>query len=214
MTVKQRRFTYFQSHPEGVDDNELTRTLGIKYHAQTNARCRELQNEGLVIRRRVNGIIHNYLTGKNIAPIPEEPVVVPKGTPYKEMWIWEGNIQKQVIKHLITYDFQILSKTDTESHQPGIDIMAEKNGKQLWVSVKGYPIDSEHAKAGSKARIWFESVIFDMVAYRGRDENVSLAVALPDFPRYHALAKQISWFKPVARYNYFWVRENGEVVVE
>jgi hypothetical protein len=162
----------------------------------------------------VNGIIHNYLTGKNIAPIPEEPVVVPKDTPYKEMWIWEGNIQKQVIKHLITYDFQILSEANTEKHQQGIDIMAEKNGKQLWVSVKGFPRGTVRTNATSQAKVWFDAVIFDMLEYRGRDDNVSLAVALPDFPRYHVLAKKISWFKPVARYNYFWVRENSEVVVE
>jgi len=214
MTIKQRIFTYLQSHPEGISDSELTSALGIKYHAQTNERCRELQNEGLVIRRRVNGIIHNYLTGKNIAPIPEEPVVVPKGTPYKELWIWEGNIQKQVIQHLKTYNFQILSEADVEKHQRGIDIMAEKNGKQLWVSVKGYPRGKEKTNPSSQAKVWFDAVIFDMIEYRGRDESISLAVALPDFPRYHALAKQISWFKPVARYSYFWVRENGEVVVE
>jgi hypothetical protein len=92
--------------------------------------------------------------------------------------------------------------------------MAEKNGKQLWVSVKGFPRRTEKTNPSVQAAHWFKQVIFDMLDYRGRDENVSLAVALPDFTRYHAMAKKISWFKPVARFNYFWVRENGEVVVE
>jgi HJR/Mrr/RecB family endonuclease len=36
-------------------------------------------------------------------------------------------------------DFYIRSVANTASHQQGIDIVAEKDGKLLWVTVKGYP---------------------------------------------------------------------------
>ena len=57
-------------------------------------------------------------------------------------------------------------------------------------------------------------MIFDILVYRGLDKSVLLAVALPDYPRYHSLAEKVSWFKPVANFVYFWVRENEEVIPE
>ena len=50
--------------------------------------------------------------------------------------------------------------------------------------------------------------------YRERDENVLLAVAFPDYPRYHSLAKKITWMKPVANFSYYWVTEDGRVDIE
>jgi len=100
------------------------------------------------------------------------------------------------------------------SHQQGIDIIAEKEGKQLWVSAKGFPKGTEKTHPSTEAGHWFKEAIFDIIEYREQNETVLLAVALPDYPRYHSLAEKISWLKPAANFIYFWVRENGEVVPE
>jgi hypothetical protein len=217
MTTKQRIISFLQSHPEGVDDDDLTKALGLRFRAQANMRCRELERDGLVIRRQVNGKIHNFWAGKSMetisstTPIPQQSQ---DNLSRYEQWFWEGNVQSKVISYLATQGYQIRSVADTASHQQGIDIVAEQNGKPIWVSVKGYPQGTERTNPSVQAGHWFKEAIFDIIAYRERDKNVLLAVAFPDFPRYRSLAKRISWLKPVANFHYFWVNESGEVAAE
>lgn len=217
MTVKQRIISYLQNHPEGVDDDVLAMALGLSARQQANKRCRELEEEGLVIRRRVNGKIHNFWAGKDIAVPPYAPPNSDNSqnnNPKYEHWFWEGNVQSKVINSLAVQGYQIRSVADTASHQQGIDIVAEKDGKPLWVSVKGYPRGTDKTNPSLQAGHWFKQAVFDIIEYRERDRTVSLAVALPDFPRYRSMAQKITWLKPVANFAYFWVNENGEVVVE
>jgi hypothetical protein len=217
MTTKQRIISFLQSHPEGVDDDDLTKALGLRFRQQANMRCRELEREGLVIRRQVNGKIHNFWAGKgmeSLSPTAPSPQGSQDNLSRYEKWFWEGNVQSKVISYLATQGYQIRSVADTASHQQGIDIVAEKDGKPIWVSVKGYPRGTERTNPSVQAGHWFKEAIFDIIAYRERDKNVLLAVAFPDFPRYRSLAKRVTWLKPVANFNYFWVKESGEVAAE
>jgi hypothetical protein len=218
MTIKQRITSYLQNHPEGVDDDELARVLDLRARQQANSRCRELEKEGLVIRRQVNGKIHNVWAGK---AVPFAPSVVLSNTQESqrvlsksENWFWEGNVQAKVISFLVAQGYHIRSVADTASHQQGIDIVADREGKHLWVSVKGYPQGTAKTNPSVQAGHWFKQAIFDVIEYRERDSNVLLAVALPDYPRYHSLARKITWFKPVANFSYLWVKEDGEVSTE
>jgi hypothetical protein len=216
MTVKHRIISFLQNHPEGVDDDELARALDLSARQQANIRCRELEREGLVIRRQVNGKIHNFWADKNIAVsfAPSNLEKSQNNLPKYEYWFWEGNVQSKVINSLAMQGYHIRSVADTASHQQGIDIVAEKDGKPLWVSVKGYPQGTDKTNPSVQAGHWFKQAIFDIVEYRERDKNVSLAIALPDFPRYRSMSQKITWLKPVANFSYFWVNENGDVVVE
>jgi len=214
MTITERIMSFLQDRSEGIDDDDLAKALGFKARQQANSRCRQLEKEGLVIRRRVQGKIHNFWAGN---PIPDTLV----NTPYPsddvskfELWFWEGNVQAQVVRHLESQHYHIRFVADTARHQQGKDIVAERNGKQLWVSVKGYPKGTAKTNPSVQAGHWFKQAIFDIVEYRGQDKNVLLGVALPDYPRYHSLAKKITWFKPVADFRYFWVKQNGEMSVE
>ncbi len=217
MTVKQRIISYLKNHPEGIDDDELAKVLGLSARQQANMRCRELEKKGLVIRRQVNGKIHNFWAGKNIAvtiPVPSNLKVSPSTLPKSESWFWEGNVQSKVINFLAEQGYHIRSVVDTGSHKQGIDIVAEKDGQPLWVSVKGYPQGTEKTNPSVQTSHWFKEAIFDVIEYRERDRNASLAVALPDFPRYRSMAQKITWLKSVADFLYFWVNENGKVAVD
>ena len=214
MTTKQRIISFLQNHPEGIDDDELAKVLDLSARQQANMRCRELEKEGLVIRRQVNGKIHNFWAGKDVPLVSSVESESVNNFPKFGYWFWEGNVQAKVVTYLVTQNYQITSQADTASHQQGIDIIAERNGIILWVSVKGYPKGTDKTNPSVQAAHWFKQVIFDMVEYRERDKEVLLAVALPDYPRYHSLAKKISWFKPVANFSYFWVKDNGDVWVE
>jgi hypothetical protein len=217
MTIKQRIISYLQIHSEGVNDDELAIVLGLSARQQANIRCRELEKDGLIVRRLLNGKIHNFWIGKDAVIMPSAPSIpqiVENAVPKFAHWFWEGNVQSKVIKYLERLGYQIHSFANTATHQRGIDIVAEKGGKTLWVSVKGFPRGTAKTNPLVQAGHWFKQAIFDMIEYRERDKNASLAVALPDYPRYRALAQKITWVKPIANFSYFWVKENGEVSLE
>jgi len=115
---------------------------------------------------------------------------------------------------LAAQNYRIRSVADTLRRQQGIDIIAERNGAPLWVSVKGYPVGTPRTNPSTQAGHWFKQAIFDVLSYRGQDTSVSLGVGLPDYRRYRALSNKIEWLRPVADFRYFWVKESGEVSVD
>src|SRR5215208_4498952 len=101
MTIKQNIISYLQNHPEGVDDDDLARALRLSARQQANMRCRELEKEGLVIRRLRNGKIHNFWAGKDkdVVIMPSGaliPQIIESDIPKFAHWFWEGNVQSKV----------------------------------------------------------------------------------------------------------------------
>ena len=212
MTIAQRILELLQRQPQGLDDDQIAEVLSLKVRQQANSRCRQLQKEGYVTRRPMNGKIRNFSTER---PIPV--TVFEANTALNQvagLWFWEGNVQAQVVQHLTAQNYQIRSVADTARRQQGVDIIADRDGEQLWVSVKGYPVGTSRTNPSVQAGHWFKQAIFDVLDYRGQDSAVSLGVGLPDYPRYRSLARKISWFKPVGGFRYFWVEANGQVIVE
>lgn len=214
MTIRDRIIQYLRVHPEGIDDDEIAKALKLSARQQANSRCRQLEREGIVVRRQVDGKIHNFWAGgqgQEVSPAVNTKV---SDTTQSSHWFWEGNVQSGVVAFLVAQGHSIHSVANTATHQQGIDIIAEKDGESLWISVKGYPRGTDKTNPTVQAGHWFKQVIFDMIEYRQRDQNVFLAVALPDFPRYRKLASKITWFQSAARFSYYWVSENGHVSVE
>lgn len=219
MTIKEQISAYLQRHPEGVDDDQLARNLNLSARQQANSRCRELEEEGLVQRRKVRGKIHNFWIGgegkgvtRSVTPV-KAPALEQKATK-KENWFWEGNVQAQVVSYLAGQGYQIMSVADTASRQRGKDIEAENNGKTVWISVKGYPEGTTKTQPSTQAGHWFKQAVFDILEYRGENTDVELGLAIPDFPRYRNLADKIRWLQPVAEFTYYWVEDSGNVLVE
>jgi hypothetical protein len=226
MTIRDRIIDYLKNHPEGIDDDDLAFRLGLNSRQQSSLRCRQLEREGLIKRVVIGGKIHNFwadnyystktLNKTNISSLHksnQHPQKITE-TQKSESWFWEGNVQSKVVSFLVSQKYQILLVADTASHQTGIDIIAEKNEKKLWVSVKGYPQGTEKTNASTQSRHWFKQAIFDIIEYRERDKEVLLAVAFPDFRTYRNLTKKITWLKSSARYVYLWVGEDGSVKYE
>lgn len=220
MIIRQRIIEYLQKHPEGVDDDALAEALGLRRRQQANSRCRALAQEGLVGRRQVLGKIHNFWIGQeSVLTRPPRPVSQPTTSLQyppnhrSSNWFWEGNVQDQVVRYLRVHGWTIRSCADTASHQHGKDIVAEQSGTVLWVTVKGYPTGTERTNATVQARHWFKDAVYDIVRYRGENDRVLLAIALPDFPRYRNLAERARWFEPVAPFFYYWVQPTGIVTI-
>ena len=219
MTNKERITAYLKRHPEGTDDDYLAKVLDLKHRQQANMRCRELEAEGLVRRRKVRGKIHNFWIGGEGGGVDktgsiEKAKIKEPTTSKKDNWFWEGNVQSQVVRFLAGQGYNIMSVADTPSHQRGKDIEAEKNGRTVWVSVKGFPEGTKKTHPSTQAGHWFKQAVFDILEYRGEDPGAELGLALPDFPRYRSLEKKIRWLQPVAKFTYYWVQETGNILVE
>jgi len=217
MTILDQIVSFLKKHPEGVDDDTLAEILQLKYRQQANSRCRQLEKKGLVARRRVNRKIHNFWIGNKQAPPTETPSTqdapLPK-TSTSEPWFWEGNVQAAMVRYLAIQGWIIRSVVDTASRQRGKDIVAERDGKPLWITAKGYPKGTIKTSPSTQAGHWFKQAIFDIIEYRGESKIAELGIALPDFPRYRSLSEKISWFQPVAKFTYYWIKESGDVVIE
>jgi predicted transcriptional regulator len=73
MSARERILALLKTQPEGLDDDVITVKLGFAQRQQANARCRELEREGVIERRLIGGKIRNFLTS---VPKPTEPCVV------------------------------------------------------------------------------------------------------------------------------------------
>ena len=214
MTIANRIVGFLQNQTQGIDDDELAKVLGLAARQQANSRCRQLEKEGFVIRRAVQGKIHNFWAGKQYSAklgAPYEPRQLDSDS---EPWFWEGNVQAQLVQHLAANGYRILSVADTATRQRGKDIVAEHNGKQLWVSVKGYPKGTPKTKPAVQAAHWFKQAIFDVLVYRQQSTDVDLGVAFPDYKRYRSLAEQVAWLRPVAAFGYFRIQPTGQIFTE
>lgn len=218
MTIRDRIIAFLQARPEGIDDDSLAVALKLKYRQQASSRCRQLAQEGILVRQTVNGKIHNIWRAQPATDAPVAAVATPATPTWAvdatKPWFWEGNVQTAVASYLVSQAYAIHALANTATKAPGKDLMAVRNGIRLWITVKGYPNGTIKTRPSTQAVHWFKQAVFDIIAYRGEDANAELGLALPDFPRYRALARKITWFQPVAGFAYYWVQENGTVVVE
>jgi len=127
-------------------------------------------------------------------------------------WYWEGNIQARLVTYLATQGYAIRSVADTASRSQGKDIVAvTPDGRELWVSVKGFPANNPY----TQARHYFAQAVFDVILYRSENPAAELSLALPDgIPTYRGLASRISWLRKNLPLRIYWVDASGNVKEE
>lgn len=209
--VRDLILAYLQTHPEGADDGELTEALGLKYRAQVNTCCRQLADEGLIVRKLARGRLRNYavsVPGRIASATGRESATTQTG---EKPWHWEGNVQRRAIAYLEAQGYTIEHAADTAAHEHGKDIIANKGGRALWVTVKGYPSETLRTRPSTQAGHWYKDALFDIVAWRGQDPKAELAIALPLFRRYRSLAEKVRWLQLAAGFSYLWVSKDGSV---
>ena len=151
------------------------------------------------------------------APSPPPPVRRASAAPHSEAdeereWYWEGHVQAAVVGHLSVTGWRVTQVTDTASKAQGVDIVARKDGRDLWVTVKGYPRATSTTNPSTQARHWFSQALFDVVRYRTERPDIAIGVALPDgFMSCLNLQPKVEWLHGSAPFVYFWVAEDGSV---
>jgi hypothetical protein len=174
-----------------------------------------LENEGMVKRPKAvcprchKGKIVNYLTAGRPSPVITPPMP-PKPAVTDKPWFWEGNVQARLVDYLCAQGYRITQVADTAAKTPGVDIIAfAPEGRQLFVTVKGYPEGTNHH---TQARHYFAETIFDIVLFRQVHPEADLAIALPDgFTTFVDLIPRVEWFMQMAPFRFFLVREDGSV---
>jgi hypothetical protein len=198
MTVANDVIRALGTCPAGMTDAELAATLS-KRHAHINMTCRQLADQGLIIRETSRGGIVNRLHGDTPPPARvghEEP------SRTVSEWAWEGNVQSRVATHLAATGWSIIRVADTAQRERDVDIIAERAGQRLLVEVKGWP-SSAYARGGhagqpkptqptTQAGVWFAEGLTTLIR-RGTEPRSQLAMALPDMPRYRNLLAEAAW---------------------
>jgi hypothetical protein len=216
MTVRDRVLALLQS--TALCDDCVGEKLKLPARQSANIAGRELEKQGAVSRPRTlcKGCratkIVNVATGTStVTTSSTATTVVPSTTPGVRPWSWEGNVQDRIIEHLKTEGWTIERAANTATREAGKDIVAKREGRRLWVSVKGYPVKSMNVQA----RHWFAGALFDLLMYRSSDPDVELGIGLPEgFKTYTNLLPRVTWAKTQLPFVVFWVAQSGVVTVE
>ena len=135
-------------------------------------------------------------------------------------WFWEGNVQEKLAKHLENQGYKV-TVTDTLSKSRGVDISAQKNLDKMLIEVKGYPSNKyvDGSKQGQvkktpptlQAHHWFSDAFVSVIRRKNKFPKSSIAIGLPEFPRYLDLIEEAKWALEKLDIKVFIVPQTGEV---
>lgn len=219
MTVKERIIAALDSSPGPVCDDCMKELAKLSARQVSHQACTAMAAQGTISRS--SGTcqhcgrtkIVNWCEDRTGGQINATPGAqrATKGTPSKEsrkLWYWEGNVQSRIVAWLSRIGYDIQAEADTAARTPGKDVVAQRDGRQLWVTVKGYPVRS----ANTQARHWFAGALLDLALYRQEDAEVELAMAFPaGFATYENLIKRMGALRSGLSFRVFLVREDGSV---
>jgi len=203
---------------EPLCDDCLSDNANFKRRQIANSICNTLSKRNLIDRKqalctkcakfkKVN-IYHGI--SPSISTVPKDFKEKAKSNIWP--WYWEGNVQSVLVTWLVNQGYSILEVSNTAIRSQGKDIRAvDPKGRELWVSVKGYPENSSH----TQARHYFADALLNLILYRNENSSVNLAMALPDgFATYSNLAPRISWLSKIMPMTMYWISARGNVRVE
>ena len=219
MTVAAEVLGALRGSTAGLTGAELAMLLG-KRHPQVNMACRRLAHQGLVVRDGTRGVTTNRLASTNPIPAPADRQPGRQSLAERD-WAWEGNVQASVLSHLARRGWSIISVADTARREPGIGVVAEKDGRRLLLEVKGWPgtTYARGVRAGQpkptqptlQATHWFADGMTTLLR-RGASPDAALALVLPDKPRYRTLLTQAGWAIERLEITIYLVTEDGSVL--
>jgi len=221
VTHRDRVLGFLSSAVGPICDDCLSDRTGITPRQAIFQVCTRLAGEHRVIRDRFNACMHCRKSKLCTVLDLRAPTSGRKASPTEGMgfsdkpWCWEGNVQAALIAWLADEGWAIRSAADTASKAAGKDIVAEREGDTLWVTVKGYPQGTAQTIPSTQARHWFSHAVFDAVRYRDESPSALIGIALPDGTKtYLNLAKRIRWLRTRLPLTIFWIDEAGAVRAE
>lgn len=112
-------------------------------------------------------------------------------------WLGEAQVQAAIVGFLLREGWTIDHQADTAKRERGIDVEASRGDDRLAVEVKGFPgrTYARGPRAGQpkpthpslQASNYFAGALLSAISVREADPGVSVAIGLPDVPRYRDL---------------------------
>lgn len=137
-------------------------------------------------------------------------------------WFWEGNVQAALGRHLEGQGWKLVSEADTAARSPGIDLVAQKDGRRLGVEVKGYPSTTyargekrgqpKPTQPTNQARHWYSHALLAVMLMRDKEPGAEIALAFPAFPTFTNLVKRTKASLELLGVGIYFVFEDGRVV--
>jgi hypothetical protein len=186
MANMKERIVELLRDSSGLSDREITDTLIKKGATQQpiNQICRGLESQGIIIRRKLDGRIKNFLTNHTSDSIDEAHK---KSGTEDDLSLSEDVLKKHLKNWLIQNGWEVQVAW---GHSQGIDICAMKDNKLWVIEVKG---------EGSRQpmRVNYFLAILGETLQRMNDSESDYSIALPDlqhirnlWDRLPTLAKQ------------------------
>lgn len=117
-----------------------------------------------------------------------------------EDWFWEGNVVDALALHLEKEGWTITHKANTHSKERGIDLETKKDNLRLLIEAKGYPStgyrdprragETKRTNPTNQAQHWYSHALLKAMRLQTMHPDASVALAFPDFPRYHTLFEE------------------------
>ena len=203
MPLRDQILEYLSAHP-GATDTEMEKAFQV-VHQQVNYACRMLERDGLIIRRKTDRYIGNYLAD-NVPIVPASPTAV-SAPSLKENRTAGEPLEEEAIKRILTDKLTAEGWTVSTawSHAPGVDIDARRGSDRWMIEIKG---------PGSRPQMrvnYFLSMLGEILQ-RMDDPNARYSIALPDLPQYRRLWERLPMLaKQRTGIDILFVDENGKV---
>lgn len=215
MRVRERLLHVLETVSGPICDDCLAARADLPRRQAAFRVCTALARAGELQRGKATCVLCGHYKdttwwpGRGLGSAPTLPPAAPSPADPDRPWYWEGNVQARIVEHLERSGYAIRRAADTASRAQGKDIVAlAPDGRELWVTVKGFPEKSRN----TQARHWFASAVFDLIVYREENPSAHLALGLPDgFSTYQTLASRISWLRNQIPFAIYWVDEAGDV---
>ena len=143
--------------------------------------------------------------------------------PLDRVWHWEGNVQSMLADHLTDTGWRVTSTADTESREPGIDLIATRDGRWLAIEVKSFPTTTyEHGERrgqpkptqpANQARQWFSHALLSMMLLRHKRPDAEIAIALPSFDTYRRLIERTETSFRLLGFGVYVVSQDGSATL-
>ena len=128
------------------------------------------------------------------APMPASAPA--EGDPASE-WHTEENTQRLLVEWLAGEGWTIVRTASTATREPGIDVVAERDGQRLGIEVKGYPSrfyvtgpnrgQVKTSTPKEQAKKWYAHALVPAMRLRTREPHSLSVICFPDFPVYREL---------------------------
>lgn len=215
--------------PGPLCDDCLSARAEITPRQQVNQLATRMAARGTLVRARSGcAVCHREklasTTSSTIIDNNEKEPKPARTTPlvdHDHPWHWEGNVQGMLRRHLEQNGWTITAAANTATMEPGVDLAARRDGRELFVEVKGFPTKTYErgAKRGepkptppaNQAHQWYAHALRTIMQLRHRHAESEVALCFPDFPTYRKLIDSTRTSLEAIRVGAFLISETGVV---